>query len=82
MNLERRISELEDRIGVTDQAHPLIILMAKNCEKGSIDEGTPFYGIIPAPAIGTPGASLTRGETEDPDIFLKRCESKYAEIYP
>jgi hypothetical protein len=81
MSIEQRILKLEDLVGITDEIPPLVVITVKNCEKNSTDPGVPAIGIIPAPACGTPGASLTRNEDETPDDFLERCNVKYAEIY-
>jgi hypothetical protein len=81
MNLETRISKLEDKAGITDEIPPLVVITVKDCSRVSQDPGTPQMAIVPARQIGSHGISLTRREGEDPDTFLKRCEKKHSEFY-
>lgn len=81
MNLENRVSRLENRIGVGDNEPPLIVINATDCQKGSMDKGIPTIGVIPGKLGGSKGFTLTREKDEDPDIFLEKCEKKHAEFY-
>lgn len=81
MDLESRILKLEDMVGITDEKPPLIRIDVMDCRKGSTDPGTPGIAIVPGKIRGPSGVTLTRAEDEDPDIFLKRCNAKYSEIY-
>lgn len=80
MNLESRISRLENRIGVRDEIPPMVVITVSDQSKNSTDQGTPTIAIVPG-QIGSPGFSLTRAETETPADFLRRCNAKHSEIY-
>jgi hypothetical protein len=80
--MKQRISELEDRIGVTDQNPPLIFIGVKDCSKNSKDsEGIPTMAIVPGKIGGPCGFTLIRNEGEAPADFLERCASKHTEFY-
>lgn len=81
MNLEQRISKLENRIGIGDEIPPIIVITIANQSKGSQDKGTPTIIVVPGQIGGPRGITMFRDKDENPSLFLKRCEKKHAEFY-
>ena len=81
MNLKTRVERLENLIGIENEIPPLILIKVKNQQKGSQDRGTLGFAVIPGPSCGKHGETLTRDAGESEKVFLKRCNTQYAEIY-
>ena len=81
MNLESRVARLENLLFVNSEPPPLIFIKIASSEKGSQDEGTLGFAVIPGPSCGKNGAFLFRDEGESSNAFLERCSTQYAEVY-
>jgi hypothetical protein len=81
MNLEKRLQQLENKIGVNDEPLPLILIAVQDKRRGSTDPGVLQMGIIPGRSDGPPGFTLNRGENEDPDDFLSRAQEVHERHY-
>ena len=78
MNIEKRVRKLEDRIGIFDEPAPLIFIRIRDQRKGSQDPGRLNIAVLPGPACGHPGQTLTRDLNETEDDFLLRCFDIFA----
>lgn len=81
MNMNERITRLEDRIGIKDEIPPMILIKIADQRRGSTDTGTAQMGIVPGKICGPQGAFLIRDESESSDAFLERCSTQYDKIY-
>jgi|AntAceMinimDraft_9_1070365.scaffolds.fasta_scaffold00753_18 hypothetical protein len=81
MNMEKRVAELENKVGINDEPAPLILINVTDCSKDSQDAGSPTFAVIPGQIGGPCGTTLIRHENEDPDKFLNRAESEHQDFY-
>ena len=80
MNLETRIQRLEALLFPEADA-PLVFVKVIDQRKNSQDPGDIRIAIIPGPACGHPGQTLTRDLNESENDFLLRCDKRYSELY-
>ncbi len=78
--LECRIQRLEDLLSPEADA-PLVFIRIRDQRKDSQDPGDIRLAVVPGPACGHRGETLTRNEGEDQDAFLSRCSKRYDELY-
>jgi hypothetical protein len=81
MNIENRVSQLEDKMNITNEVPPWIRIDAMDCSRDSVDPGTPCLAVIPGKVGKFKGTTLSRDKDEAPADFLERAERKHAEFF-
>ena len=79
-DLEYRIQRLEALLSLEADA-PLVFIRIRDQRKGSQDQGRLNIAVVPGPACGHPGQTLTRDLNESENDFLLRCDKRYSELY-